>query len=360
MKTVGVIAEYNPFHNGHKYQLEEILRMFGSDTAVVAVMSGNFVQRAEPAMFGKYFRAECAVRNGVNLVLELPPPYSFASAQDFGRAAVAVLDSLGCIDALVFGVEDGDVDSLSDYVKKSMAMNRERVVGESFQKSEQRRFTAEGGVFYPVKPNDILASEYIRALMERQSATKFCAIRRKDGYSAHEARAAIAENGELNGIIPSETASLIRDAGRADGMIYKTIAFHSAMKCSEGGYCRGGGEAGFIRSVALKADGARDFFEKLSCGRFSRAHLRRAVLSDLLGISDRDVRCEPQYTVLLGSDEKGRSVLHSIRKTKKINIVTKPVETGNYMIQKAADILYSEITGVPAEQIFRFSPFTPG
>ncbi|MBO4770850.1 MAG: nucleotidyltransferase family protein [Clostridia bacterium] len=358
VKTVAVIAEYNPFHKGHEFQLKEIRRYFGNDTVVVAIMSGNFVQRGEPAMFNKYFRAECAVRNGVNLVLELPPPYSFASARDFGRASVAITDMLGCIDTLVFGTEDADENMLTEYVEKSIALKSERIVCESFQKSEQRRFSSEHNIMYPVKPNDILASEYMRALKERGSSTGICSIRRTDRYSAGVARKIIEENGCVSDVIPEKIAKFVRDARRADQMIYQTLAFHSAMNSSDKWYCCGGGEAGFIRSVAAKADGASAFFHELSCGRFSRAHLRRAVLACLLGVSDNDVRKEPEYTVLLGSDDKGRAVLRRIRKLKKINIVTRPAETGNYVIQKAADTIYSEISGIPAEMIFRFSPFT--
>ena len=96
MKTYGIIAEYNPFHNGHRYQIEEVRRRTGCD-AIVAVMSGNFVQRGEAALLDKWTRAEAALRCGVDLVLEMPVVYSTSSAEHFAFGGVGILDGLGIV-----------------------------------------------------------------------------------------------------------------------------------------------------------------------------------------------------------------------------------------------------------------------
>ena len=114
MKTVATICEYNPFHRGHEYHLSEIKRQFGEDIAVIAIMSGNYTQRGEIAIADKYLRAECAVRAGVNLVLELPFPHSSSSAEFFASAGVKIADSIGVVDYLSFGSEIGDISLLSD------------------------------------------------------------------------------------------------------------------------------------------------------------------------------------------------------------------------------------------------------
>ena len=101
MKTVGIIAEYNPFHKGHAYQLQKAKELTGADYAVI-VMSGNFVQRGYPAMVDKYTRTEMALHSGADLVLELPSVYATGSAESFAQGAVSVLESLGCIDYLCF------------------------------------------------------------------------------------------------------------------------------------------------------------------------------------------------------------------------------------------------------------------
>ena len=111
MKVNGIIAEYNPFHNGHEYQLKESLRRTGADYTIV-VMSGNFVQRGAPALLGKFRRAEMALHGGADLVLELPTLYSTSSAEYFATGAVVLLDKLGVVDNLCFGSESGDADLL--------------------------------------------------------------------------------------------------------------------------------------------------------------------------------------------------------------------------------------------------------
>ena len=110
-KILGIVSEYNPFHNGHKYQIEQTKKLTNCDT-VIAVMSGNFVQRGGVAITDKGIRAKCAVLSGVNLVLELPFPYSMSSAEYFAKSAVHILDNLGCIDYISFGSESGSVEPL--------------------------------------------------------------------------------------------------------------------------------------------------------------------------------------------------------------------------------------------------------
>jgi len=111
MKTAGIIAEYNPFHNGHLYHIEETKKA-GYDN-IVAVMSSNVVQRAEVASFSKHVRAKAAVKSGVNLVIELPCIYSLASAERFASAGVHLLNALGVVDAVSFGSESGNLEALT-------------------------------------------------------------------------------------------------------------------------------------------------------------------------------------------------------------------------------------------------------
>ena len=116
MKIVGIIAEYNPFHNGHQYHIEKALEATGADAAVV-VMSGDFVQRGAPAIMPKHLRAKMALNGGASLVLELPVPYATGSAEYFAYGAVSLLDKLGCVDSICFGSECGDIDKLSELAK---------------------------------------------------------------------------------------------------------------------------------------------------------------------------------------------------------------------------------------------------
>lgn len=119
MIKIAIIAEYNPFHNGHKYQIECVRREF-PQACIIALMSGNFVQRGEGAILPKYLRAEIAVKCGVNAVLELPYPYSSGNAEYFARGAIEILNSLG-VDYLCFGSECGDVDTLMNAVRRLLS-----------------------------------------------------------------------------------------------------------------------------------------------------------------------------------------------------------------------------------------------
>ena len=114
MKVAAIISEYNPFHKGHQYQIEKLREILGEDTAVIAIMSGNFTQRGEIAITDKTVRAAAAIECGVDLVLELPFPFSMSSAEFFARSGVRIANSLGIVDYLVFGSESGNLRELSD------------------------------------------------------------------------------------------------------------------------------------------------------------------------------------------------------------------------------------------------------
>lgn len=182
MKIMGIIAEYNPFHNGHRYQIQKAREITGADYIIV-VMSGNFTQRGTPALTDKYSRAKMALMGGADLVLELPVCYATGSAEYFAAGSIALLDHLGCVDSICFGSESGDIIPL-----KNIA---EALVNESsdFQKAFKTKI--KNGSTYPVArnaalaetldgfvsydmilgyPNNILGIEYIKAILRQQSS----------------------------------------------------------------------------------------------------------------------------------------------------------------------------------------------
>ncbi|MDR2903064.1 MAG: nucleotidyltransferase [Clostridiales bacterium] len=190
MTVCGIIAEYNPFHNGHRYQIQKARALSGAD-AVAVVMSGNFVQRGEPAICDKYIRTKAALQNGADIVFELPVFFAAASAAYFAAAAVGLLDQSGIVDFLCFGSESGDIAALSaiaEHLSRETAdfkskLNAALKTGLSFPSARQK---ALGGAFpVPGQPNDILAIEYLKALKAAESRIKPLAIRRKGaGYHA--------------------------------------------------------------------------------------------------------------------------------------------------------------------------------
>ena len=189
----GIIAEYNPFHNGHAYQIEQARLLTGCDFLVV-VMSGDYVQRGAPAVFDKYTRARMALACGADLVLELPVACSCASAEFFASGAVSLLDGLGCVDFLCFGSESGDLQSLMEpariLAKESPvfqeALRRGLSLGLSFPAARKEAFRAcASNPDILDLPNNILGIEYLKALLQRESILKPVTIKR-EGQGYHD------------------------------------------------------------------------------------------------------------------------------------------------------------------------------
>ena len=172
MAVAGIIAEYNPFHRGHGWQLSALRGQLGQDTEVVAVMSGNFVQRGDLAVMDKHARAEAALRCGVDLVLELPTPWSCATAERFAQGGAAILAATGVVTHLVFGSECGDLDALwaaalcLDGEEYPLVLRRLLATGMSFAAARQEAVAQLAGDAARClsQPNDNLAVEYLRAL----------------------------------------------------------------------------------------------------------------------------------------------------------------------------------------------------
>lgn len=197
MKTIGIIAEYNPFHNGHAYQIAELKRKTNADFVIIA-MSGDFVQRGAPAIIDKYCRAEMALLCGADLVIELPAVWAVSSAEDFAMAGVTLFDKMGCIDGICFGAESDQLpllksiagvlaeepdiyrSALSSYLKKGLAFPAARAAALSdYFKSTGMNFL----ISILDTPNNILAVEYLKALKRRNSAmTPILIPRAGSGY----------------------------------------------------------------------------------------------------------------------------------------------------------------------------------
>ena len=233
MKVAGIIAEYNPFHNGHAYHIEEVRKKTGADY-IIAIMSGNFVQRGGPAIVDKYTRTKMALLGGADLVIELPVVAATASAETFARCGVAILNSIGVVTHLGFGCETDDLELLhalanlfveepkeyqellSSYLKEGLSYPaaRAKAAGEYFQKfvadtsitnrNSTHNVYADGIIDNTLNieatlnnPNNILAIEYLKALKQINSTIKPCPILRQGNHYHDE---------DLSGSISSATA----------------------------------------------------------------------------------------------------------------------------------------------------------
>ncbi len=346
----GIVAEFNPFHNGHKH-IVDTLKANGENT-VTAVMSESFVQRGECACMSPYERTKAALSSGVDLVLSLPVPYATASAERFALGGVTVLGSLGCIDALGFGSECGDVERLTKCAKAITAeefsplLENRLSEGLSFPTARQRALRdMYGDTFAEAlsSPNDLLGVEYIKAIEKNNYPIKPVAIKRVGvSHDSHEVNVdfcsasairSFLKNGEdYKGFMPTESFNILSEAvssGNAPAdfcklentIIYKLRTmtpedFKRIPDVSEGLEYRF--YEAVRNSVALS-----EILEKIKTKRYTHSRLRRIVLCALLGITEEHTNIPVPYIRVLGFNEKGAEVLKQAKNTATLPIVSK-------------------------------------
>lgn len=359
MKTVAIVSEYNPFHLGHARQVALIRQAFGEDTAIVAVMSGNYVERGELAVMHKFARAESAVRAGVSLVLELPFPLCVAGAELFALGAVSVVNSLGAVDALSFGSESGDLSLLSRVAERISSSAYEDALCEALNKKENKSlgFAAvrasvyadlygEDGLVCLSRPNDTLAIYYLCALSRLSSPVLPHTVKRMGtdadafgetpliaGATYIRERLISGETREALSHLPQETLSVWDNAMAAgDAPVFTDgleTAFLSHLRLSGDGSCFaecGGGLYPHIANVARQANSFSSLLSLAATKKYTDARIRRAILFSYLGVTPDELREKPLYTQVLAMDAAGRRVLANIRKTASISVLTKPAD----------------------------------
>lgn len=339
MKTVGIISEYDPFHNGHKYQTD-VLRGMGAE-AIVSVLGGSFSQRGNTHICDKYLRAEAAVLSGgPDLVLELPYPFSCSGATYFARAGVHIAASV--CNALAFGCEEQDpqilielAHFLSDYAfGKLMSEKRANDSISSTPRLTEEVVCSELSETHAkalLKPNNILAVEYLRAIydgnydlepifIERKGVDHNSAVSSGNIASASHVRELIARRGSWHHFCPPECFELMNKAEK-DGELPCDLSFASSAvlyrlraldleKVDEFAECGGG----LGRRIVKCASEARDLdglYRALNTKRYTNARIRRAVISCLLETKEEIVASFPEFTSLLAANEKGLSLLRA-------------------------------------------------
>ena len=355
MRTAGIIIEYNPLHAGHLYQLEETRRILGQDTAIIGVMSGDFVQRGDFAIVGRQARAKAAVESGVDLVLELPLPWAVGSAERFADGGVAALAATGVVDRLVFGSECGDAAALERVASVLLSegfpalLKQELSTGGSFaaarQQAVERMETSEDAALL-AQPNNILGVEYCKSLLRRESAIRPLTIQRKGaGYHETEPEAELPSatmlrqllrSGErekaLTRMAPAMRAAFEEEArlGRAPVLLEicerAILARLRSMSEADFAALDEGREGLYHRlyEASRTAAGLEEILESAKTKRYAYARLRRMVLWAWLGMTPKDFPEEIPYLRVLAANETGRELLGRMRKTAAVPVVTKP------------------------------------
>ena len=361
MINVAVICEYNPFHLGHKKQIDCIRECFpGERVRIINIMSGNMVQRGDLACAQKYKRAEWAVDDGADLVLELPFPYSIGRAQDFAFGAVSLVNSLGDIDYLCFGSECGDVGRIkecaSNLLDKGYCERLAELVRTDFNGSyasvRERLYYEYFGKELLVSPNDILAIEYTAALIRTRSHTEIMVIPRGNDYSASSSRKAIRDNDRslYYGMVPQNVSAYFGEhkiIGLSDLDLFVPLYF--SLTDPEGlkdYYEMNLDLASKLRTASQKADGVDQLVDIVSDKRYTRARVRRGVISALLHVDKAALKKAPSFTVLLASNNSGREYLY--KKKCSVPIITRKADLpetdearSSYETLLRADALYN-------------------
>ena len=328
MAIAGIICEYNPFHLGHRKQFAMVREALGGDTAIVCLMSGNYVQRGAPAVFDKTLRAEAALRCGADLVLELPVSVSLSSAEGFAAGGVGILSEL-CTH-LAFGCETADSRSLEQTVQGlldpgfSSRLRQALESGISFPAAREEALRAMG--ISPAllrSPNDTLAVEYCKAIAVQGSALAPLPLRREGMYhaqypdpenpSAASLRLSLAAGEDWLRFVPSEAAPVFRDAplhtldAGERAVLYRLrtmteAEFEALPYGSEGLWRR------FLRECR-RGSTLEEILSAVKTKRYTRTRLDRMVLCAFLGLTKEALSEPAPYVRILGFTDRGREIL---------------------------------------------------
>ncbi len=346
MKVCGIVAEYNPFHNGHQFHIAQTKQ--AGATHVVIVLSGNFVQRAEPALLSKFERAKLAVLGGADLVLELPVQYAVGSSERFALGAVSILHALGCVDMLSFGSESGDLAALEiarQYVCEPAIQARIRALyeqGDNYPVARQQAVAERYGVRAArilSSPNNLLGIDYLKALCTLKSPIVPMTIPREavahdsdlaagSFASAGLIRSAVKAGDDSSAYVPATTAKMIETLRRKQALsgglesieravLYRLRGISRAAFCNLPDCADGLGNR--LYNAAAAAGNLNELYETAKTRRYTMSRVHRAVVCAMLDI-DNTFYFAPPYARILAIGTNGGELLERAAKSASIPI----------------------------------------
>ncbi len=358
MKITGIICEYNPFHLGHKKQIDHIRRINDDRSGIVCLMSGNFVQRGAPAIIDKMYRAKAAVLCGADLVLELPVTCALSSAEGFAAGGVQILS--GFCDSLCFGAESADAEKLlsiaktllSDDFRQILKQNLEQ--GVSFPAAREAALAEMGQEAYLLKtPNNILAVEYCKAILARNapmepmpifrqgsyhdelpdsenpSATAIRTLMTGDAWKNYVPKAAVDcfKNAPLHTLAAGERAVLMRLRTMTD------LDFEALPYGSEGLWRK------FMHASRREA-AVEAILAAVKSKRYTRSRLDRMLMCAVLGITEADLTQPIPYVRALAFNDRGREILKQARNHIPVLNIGQPTDDPYAALEQRCDDLY--------------------
>lgn len=369
MKILGLIVEYNPFHNGHLYHLKKSIEETNA-THTIAIMSGNFLQRGEPALFDKYTRAYAAVKNGVDLVIELPTMFACQSAEIFSHGAIVTLNSLNCVDCICFGSEEGDVNILKTiskilvdepkefkiYLKKYLddgllfPTARSLALFDYINKFNILNISKERLLDILNSSNNILGLEYIKSILKLKSNIKPYTITRvQSDYNSETIESNICSAtairkqlkdfnniDSISSVVPSHTFNTLKDKinNNFNPMfddnyfeILSSIILRDINILNTYFDVNEGIENKIYQSI-FKSSSLDDLKESIKSKRYTMTKVKRTLNNILLGITKDDMNNiknidNVPYIRILAFNDKGREIIKNIKNNSAVNIINK-------------------------------------
>lgn len=344
---LGIVSEYNPFHNGHLHHLEVSKQITKTDFSVV-VMSGNFVQRGDTSLINKWVKTEMALKAGVDLVIELPTVYALSSAENFADGAVKILNSLGVVDFISFGSEIGEITPLNDIAnilykepkEFSSLITAQLKSGLSYPRAREIALSQFFGTSQKYSeilnsPNNILGVEYLKALKRRKSHIRPLTIKRdysdynstkvKNGIASATAIRTMIENKKnVHYVVPYETYELLDEEINNGRIISNLSVFEKEiiytlrkMTLSEIANLPDVSEGleNKIKIAANNFNNLNDLISNIKSKRYTQSRIQRILLYALLNISQKDINASKRvtpYIRVLGFNKHGKRIISAI------------------------------------------------
>ncbi|MEH7122975.1 MULTISPECIES: nucleotidyltransferase [unclassified Bacillus (in: firmicutes)] len=383
MNAVGVIVEYNPFHNGHAFHLQEAKKLADAEV-VIAVMSGNFLQRGEPSLVSKWKRTEMALKAGADIVFELPYSFATQQANSFASGAVSILEAAGC-HSLCFGSESGDIESFyrtitfletnNEHYQRQVKYYLER--GNSYPKATSLSFhdlSPHKELLDMSKPNNILGFQYIKAVQKQGASIQPLTVSRKsaDYHDPHFSSETIAsatsirkalfsEEGnmaDLKQYMPKTSYQALLDYRQEFGLFHQWETYwpylkyrilHSTLKELSFIYEVEEGLENRLADAVLVSNSFNEFMKKIKTKRYTWTRLQRACLHILTNTRKNEMNNQAEkaeYLRLLGMTSKGRQYLNKKKSRLQLPLISKISSVHNN--QLALDIKASRIYSMGA------------
>jgi len=338
--TVGIIVEYNPFHNGHLYHIEKIKEMY-PDATIVAVMSGNFTQRGEASILNKWDKTELALFYGVDLVVELPFVFATQSADIFAKASIELLTHLN-IDVLVFGSETNNIKLLTDIAHIQLNDKKYNKLVEEYLKEGINYPTALSKALFTItgkninKPNDILGLSYIREIIRQGSNIKPICIKRNNDYNSKELndnitsatsiRYALERNEDISNYVPSFTNEKLKNKLIFTNDFFPFLKYKLLTDQNLDNYqtVEEGIENRFLKYI-VSSKSLEEFMLKIKTKRYTYSKLNRMFLHILVSFTKEEAENfqNNEYIRILGFNYKGKEYLNKIKNDLEIPLVVK-------------------------------------